>query len=80
MLSGIDTFRELWTGAALLVSEETPEAYVAAIRRIQAEPALRSHLGEAARLRAARYTPQAMARAMAGIYSDVLARPARAAA
>lgn len=80
VLSNIETFRELWTGAALLVSEGTAEAYVAAIRRIQAEPALRSHLGQAARLRAARYTPQAMAGAMAMLYSDVLAQPARAAA
>ncbi|SFP83499.1 glycosyltransferase family 4 protein [Sphingomonas rubra] len=72
VLSNIDTFRELWTGAALLVADETPEAYAAAIRRIEADPALRTHLGEAARLRAARYTPAAMAGAMAAIYAGLL--------
>ena len=72
VLSGIDTFRELWTGAALFVPEQTPEAYAAAIGRLRADPALRAHLGEAARLRAARYTPAAMADAMAAIYAGVL--------
>lgn len=80
VLSGIDTFRELWTGAALFAGEETPQAYAAAIARIQADPSLRAHLGEAARVRAARYTPQAMAGAMAALYAGLLARPVRAAA
>lgn len=80
VLSNIDTFRELWTGAALFVGEEAPQAYAAAIARIQGDPALRTHLGEAARRRAAQYTPEAMASAMAAIYAGVLARPVRAAA
>lgn len=80
VLSDIDTFRELWTGAALFASEETPQAYAAAIERIQADASLRTHLGEAARVRAARYTPAAMAGAMAALYAAVLAHPVKAAA
>ena len=80
VLSGIDTFRELWTGAALLVPDETPEAYAAAIRRIADDPALRAHLGDAARVRAARYTPAAMAAAMAAIYAGILSQPQQVAA
>ena len=72
VLSNIDTFRELWTGAALLVPEETPQAYAAAIARIEGDPDLRRHLGEAARVRAARYTPPAMAAGMAAIYAGLL--------
>lgn len=79
VLSGIDTFRELWTGAALFVPEETPEAYAAAIARVRAEPGLRAHLSEAARVRAARYTPQAAATAMLDLYRSLLS-PERAAA
>ena len=72
VLSGIDTFRELWTGAALIVSDETPDAYAAAIERVRTEPGLRAHLSEAARLRAARYTPQATATAMLALYRSLL--------
>lgn len=69
VLSGIGTFRELWTGAALIVDENTPQAYAAAVERLIADPALRAQLGEAARVRAGRYTPAAMASAMTAIYA-----------
>jgi len=72
VLSGIDTFRELWTGAALFVADDSPEAYAAAIARLRTDPAFREHLGHAARLRAARYTPAAMAAGMAAIYAGLL--------
>lgn len=71
VLSGIDAFRELWTGAALFVPDETPDAYLAAIERVRVEPGLRHHLSEAARLRAARYTPEATAAAMLAIYRSL---------
>jgi glycosyltransferase involved in cell wall biosynthesis len=80
VLSDIDTFRELWTGAALFVSDQDASAYAAAIARIRSEPGLRAHLGEAARQRAARYTAAAMAAGMLAIYQDALATPQRAAA
>lgn len=71
VLSGIDTFRELWTGAALFVADETPETYAAAITRVRTEAGLRAHLSEAARQRAARYTPQATAAAMLTLYRSL---------
>ena len=80
ILSGIDTFRELWTGAALFVADEEPAAYAAAIERIRTEPGLRAHLSEAARLRAGRYTPAAMAAGTLAIYRGLVATPERAAA
>ena len=80
VLSDIDTLRELWKNAALFVPPRDPQAYADAIARIRADAALRTHLSEAARLRAVRYTPQAQAGAMAAIYAGLLARPERAAA
>ena len=79
VLSGIDTFRELWTGAALFVPDDTPEAYLAALDRVRTEPGLREHLSEAARLRAARYTPAAAAAAMLDIYRSLRPEARRAA-
>lgn len=80
VLSGIDTFRELWTGAALLVPDNDPAAYAAAIERIRIDPALRAHLSDAARLRASRYSVEAMTAGTLELYGTVLARPqARAA-
>lgn len=80
VLSGIDTFRELWTGAALFAEREEADGYLAAIARIRGDAGLRAHLGEAARLRAARYTPVAMAEGTAAIYARLLGQEARAAA
>lgn len=80
ILSDIDTFRELWTGAALFVGGDDPTAWVAAIERVRADPGLRAHLGEAARTRAARYTVEAMAAGTLAIYRALLAEPVRAAA
>ena len=61
VLSEIGTFRELWSGAALFVDREDDAAYAAAITRLLDDPDLRMRLGEAARVRAERYTPAAMA-------------------
>lgn len=80
VLAGIDTFRELWTGAALLVPDDDPAAYAAAIERVRAEPGLRRHLSDAARARAERYTPAAMVAGTLARYRDLLAKPERRAA
>jgi glycosyltransferase involved in cell wall biosynthesis len=80
VLADIATFRELWTGAALFVPEQDADAYLMAIARIRTEPGLRTHLGEAARLRAARYTTAAMAQGTLAIYRGLLPTPQRAAA
>ena len=79
ILSGIDTFRELWTGAALFV-EDDAGSWVAAIERVRGDAALRAHLSEAARQRTARYTVDAMAAGMLTIYRALLATPERRAA
>ena len=80
VLSGIDTFRELWTGAALIVSKNDPAAWAAAIDRLRSDPALRAHLSAAARSRAARYTVDAMAAGTLAAYRRLLAAPERRAA
>lgn len=68
VLSDIATFRELWDGAAVFVDPRDDTGFAAAIERILADGDLRSRLGAAARERAARYTPGAMARNMAAHY------------
>jgi glycosyltransferase involved in cell wall biosynthesis len=80
VLSGLSTFRELWTGAALIVPEQDDRAYAAAIERILGDDALRNHLGEAARIRAQRYTPHATAASVAAVYAGLLGDPHRVAA
>jgi glycosyltransferase involved in cell wall biosynthesis len=73
VLSDIPTFRELWEGAALFANLDDADGFAGAIGRLAADPALRDEMGEAARIRAARYTPQASAQAMLAIYRGVLA-------
>ena len=80
VLSGIDTFRELWTGAALFSESEDADSYLHAIARIRDDAALRAHLSDAALLRARRYTPDAMAIGTATIYANLLGVGTRAAA
>jgi glycosyltransferase involved in cell wall biosynthesis len=74
ILSNIDTFGELWSGAALIVDRDDDAAYADAIERVRGDAGLRAHLGEAARNRARRYTPAAMGAAMAAIYAGLVAR------
>jgi glycosyltransferase involved in cell wall biosynthesis len=73
VLSDIPTFRELWDGAALFVPEQTPEAYAEAVEHVIGNEHQRRTLGEAARTRAARYTPAATAAAMARLYRALIA-------
>ena len=72
VLSGIPTHRELWGETALFVEARDADGFAAAIRRLLDDRALRNGLGDAARQRAGRYTPQRMAAAMAALYVDVL--------
>ena len=69
VLSTIPTFRELWDGAAVFVEGNDPADWAGAIDAIIADAGLRQRLGTAARQRAARYTPDAMARAMLPLYA-----------
>ncbi|MGN6270153.1 MAG: glycosyltransferase family 4 protein [Sphingomonas sp.] len=78
VLSDIGTFRELWDGAALFVSEQTPDAYARAVEQVIGNEQQRRTLGEAAKARAERYTPDASAAAMARIYRALqAAHPAK---
>jgi glycosyltransferase involved in cell wall biosynthesis len=70
VLADIDTFRELWSDAAIFVREE--DDYVAAIEALLADPADHAQWGERARARAARYTPAAMAAGFAALYAELL--------
>jgi glycosyltransferase involved in cell wall biosynthesis len=72
VLSDIATFRELWDGAAVFVSGDDAQTWASAVEALIADPVRRHTLGEAARVRAARYTPAAVARAMATHYRALL--------
>jgi glycosyltransferase involved in cell wall biosynthesis len=72
VLSDIASFRELWDGAALFVHGDDEAGYVRAIETLLGDTSERRRLGDAARERAARYTPAAMADAMLAIYADLI--------
>ena len=73
VLSDIPAFRELWDGAATFVEHQDEDAYARTIEAIFADPARRAALGSAARARALRYTPAAMADGMMRLYARALA-------
>ncbi len=76
VLSDIPSFRELWDGVATFVPATDHLAFAKAIESILGDAYLRTATGEAAKERAARYTPDAMARAMLAIYRELAAAPA----
>jgi glycosyltransferase involved in cell wall biosynthesis len=75
VLSDIATLRELWDGAALFVPARDARGFADAVMQLLGDRDLREQLGEAAQLRALRYTPAAMARRMAQIYGHVTLAP-----
>jgi glycosyltransferase involved in cell wall biosynthesis len=77
VLSDIPSFRELWDGAAHFVAPGDADAIVRAVTLLSRDQEHRSSLRVAAARRARRYTPQAMARGMAGIHARLLAAPGR---
>lgn len=72
ILSDIPTFRELWDGAATFVAVGDEHGYVAAIDALLDDPARAVTLGDAARARAARYTPATTAAQMAALYAQLV--------
>ena len=72
VLSDIPTFRELWDGAATFVPVGDENGYVAAIGALLDDPRQATMLGDAARTRAARYTPAATAVQMAALYARLV--------
>jgi glycosyltransferase involved in cell wall biosynthesis len=77
ILSDIPTFRELWDGAATFADPRDEAGFTQAISAIVGDDFVRATMGHAAAARAARYTPQAMAARMAGLYCRLI--PAAAA-
>jgi glycosyltransferase involved in cell wall biosynthesis len=83
VLSDIPTFRELWNDVAIFVKPRDEEGFTRAIAGLVGDDFERAVLGRAARERAARFTPEAMAAQMASIYRGLLPavrRPVLAAA
>jgi glycosyltransferase involved in cell wall biosynthesis len=83
VLSDIPTFRELWDDVAIFVDPRDERAFTRAIGELVGDDFERAVLGRAAKERAARYTPDAMASQMASLYRTLLPavkRPVLAAA
>lgn len=74
ILSDIETFRELWEGAAVFVPADDEEAIVAAVERLVQDAQDRADLGRAARRRADAYTVDVMSAGVLAAYRSVLAR------
>jgi glycosyltransferase involved in cell wall biosynthesis len=72
VLSDIPTFRELWDGAAIFVAPGDDAGFAAAVRPTLDDTAERLMAGQAARQRAERFTPLAMAAGMAEIYRELV--------
>jgi glycosyltransferase involved in cell wall biosynthesis len=73
VLSDIPTFRELWDGAAIFVPAMDHKAFASAIGELVSDSLLRTQMGEAAKERAADYTPDRMAGDMLAIYRELAA-------
>ncbi|HEX8448655.1 MAG TPA: glycosyltransferase family 4 protein, partial [Allosphingosinicella sp.] len=83
ILSDIPTFRELWEEVAIFVDPRDEDGFARAIGNLVGDDFERAVLGRAARERAERYTPDAMAAQMAAVYRGLLPalnRPVLAAA
>lgn len=76
VLSDIPTFRELWDDVAAFVPAGDHRAFAATITDIVGDLSLRSAMGEAAKDRASRYTPEAMVGEMLGLYRSLAGAPA----
>lgn len=72
VLSDIPTFRELWEGCATFVDRRDEAGFAAAIAGLIDDRDLRLAQGDAAKERARRYTPAAMAAETLAVYRSVL--------
>lgn len=71
VLADIPTLRELWDGAATFVPVDDPRELAQAADAIIADPAMRQAMGQAAATRAACYTSERTAAAMAAIHASL---------
>jgi glycogen(starch) synthase len=74
VLSDIPTFREIWTGAALLVARSDRHRWLKSLLRLVVDKKLRLSLGERARERAAALNPETMGQRYFSAYCEVLTR------
>jgi len=72
VLADIPTFRELWDGVADFFDPRDEQALATAVNGVLKSPNHRARLGELARLRARRYTAEAMAQGMLGVYRSIM--------
>jgi glycosyltransferase involved in cell wall biosynthesis len=72
VLSDIPTFRELWEDVAVFVDPRDEDGFARAVGNLVGDDFERAVLGRAARERAARYSPDAMAAQMANLYRRLL--------
>lgn len=79
VLSDIPSFRELWDGAARFTPPRDSAVLAATLDALAADPAERERLGQAARLRSARYTDAAMAAGYLDLYRRLAPARERAA-
>jgi glycosyltransferase involved in cell wall biosynthesis len=71
VLGDIPSLREVWGDAAAFVSPSDPEALASAVNSLLDDPPRRARAAAAARSRALRYTPEAMAGSYLSAYREV---------
>lgn len=74
VLSDIDSFRELWSDAALFVPPRDEEAFAAAVGRLLSDEDLRAEYAVAARNRARAFGLEAFVDDMANLYDQTLSQ------
>lgn len=81
LLSDIASLRELWEGAALFADPRNPDDWAAKLNALAPDEPVRQRLGQAARLRAQRYSTESAFFAYRELYADLVrARTGREAA
>jgi glycosyltransferase involved in cell wall biosynthesis len=73
VLGDTAALRELWSGAALFVTPDDPDAMAAGLRTLLADRRLREAMGVAARRRALKHSARAMAEAYLAAYRSLMA-------
>jgi glycosyltransferase involved in cell wall biosynthesis len=75
--AGSTSLPEVIGEAGLLISRQSPEAYLDAMKQLVLEPSLRADLRSAAPQQAARFSWQQSAAALLDLYRTVVSRPSR---
>lgn len=77
VLSDIDTYRELWDGAALFADPGNPVAFANAVNALTEDAELRAELGRRARLRSSEFSIEAERDAVLAAYRQAMRRSPR---